>query len=81
MSTTKLKIPFPYEPSRKLAGMIIQEMESMTFTKERYDLEFPDHAKDLARVEMWRIARSKVIEELCIPDPPPDENSPDSVGQ
>jgi hypothetical protein len=81
MSTTKLRIPFPYEPSRKLAGMIIQEMEAMTFTKESYDLEFPDHAKDLPRVEMWGIARSKVIEELCTPDPCLEENSPDSIRQ
>ena len=80
MSTTKLKIPFPHETSRKLAGIIMQEMEAMTFTKERYDLEFPDHAKDLARVAMWGIARSKVIEELCTPDPSPDENSMDSMG-
>lgn len=81
MNTIKRKSPFPYESSRRLAGIIMQEMEAMTFTKESYDLEFPDHAKDLARVEMWGIARNKVIEELCTPDPSPDENSMDSMAR
>jgi len=68
MTAKNLITPLPYEANLKLAGMIFLEMEAMTFTKERYDLDFPDHAKDLSRLQMWTIARRKVVEQLCIPD-------------
>jgi hypothetical protein len=71
--------PLPHEANLKLAGMIFQEMEAMTFRKDRYDLEFPDHAKDFSRLEMWMIARGKVIHELCVPECIFDDNPQDAV--
>jgi hypothetical protein len=68
MNTESLMTPFPYEANLQLAGMIFQEMEFMTFTKERYDLAFPEHIKDLSRPQMWTIARGKVVEQLCVPE-------------
>ncbi|MBI4965331.1 MAG: hypothetical protein HY913_18790 [Desulfomonile tiedjei] len=68
MNTNNGTSPLPYEANMKLAGMILQEMEFMSFTKERYDLSFPDHAKELSRLQMWSMARRKVVEELCVPD-------------
>lgn len=68
MNIESHKIQFPYEANLQLAGMIFQEMEFMAFTKERFDLAFPEHAKDLSRPQMWTIARSKVVEQLCVPE-------------
>jgi hypothetical protein len=71
--------PLPHEANLRLAGMIFQEMEAMAFRKERYDLEFPDHAKDLTRLQMWTVARGKVIHELCMPECLFDDITPDAA--
>jgi hypothetical protein len=71
----------PHEANLRLAGMIFQEMEAMTFRKERYDLEFPDHAKDLTRLQVWTVARGKVIHELCMPECLFDESTLDGASK
>ncbi len=54
--------------SRKFHGMIIREIESIMLEKRRYDVDFPNNAKSLSSSDIWNIARSKVMEELCVPD-------------
>lgn len=56
------------ENNRKFNGMIIREIESIMLEKQRYDFDFPDHAKMLSSQEIWHIAKSKVMEDLCLPD-------------
>jgi hypothetical protein len=48
--------------------MIIREIESVLLEKRRYDFDFPDNAKSLSSQEIWGIAKSRVMEELCLPD-------------
>lgn len=50
-----------------LIERIQREMESMMFNKERHDIDYPGHKKDLPQDELQQIARKKVIQELCIP--------------
>jgi hypothetical protein len=50
-----------------LTTRIQREMESLMFNKERYDMEYPDHTKNLVRHQLQQLAREKVIQELCIP--------------
>jgi len=55
----------PRENNALIFAMVQRELESMTFRKERYDLNYPDHAKDLTKSEIRRLARHKVMHELC----------------
>ena len=62
-----LSLQFPNESNLHLSRLIHQEMESMFMAKERYDLDFPDHAKEISTTEMWQIARRKVLADLSEP--------------
>jgi hypothetical protein len=35
--------------------------------KEAYDLDYPQHRKNIAPAELWHISRRKVIEDLAAP--------------
>jgi len=50
-----------------LSRMIRREFETMLFHKETYDLDYPEHKKDIVPAQLKRMARDKVVEELCIP--------------
>jgi len=54
--------------------MIIREIQSIILEKQRYDFDFPDHAKTLSSQQIWDIAKNKVLEDLCLPDSYPDGN-------
>jgi hypothetical protein len=56
----------PRENNALLSEMVQRECEVLTFRKERYDLNHPEHAKDLAKSEIRQVARQKVMEELCL---------------
>jgi len=55
----------PRENNALLSEMVQREFELLSFKKERYDLNYPEHVKDLAKSEIRQIAREKVTEELC----------------
>ncbi len=63
----------PRENIARLSEMVQRELEALTFRKERYDLTYPEHVKNLAKPEMRQIAREKVIEELCMLPSCPEE--------
>jgi hypothetical protein len=44
-----------------LIDRIHREMESMMFNKERHDIDYPDHKKDLPQDKLQQIARKKVM--------------------
>ena len=62
-----LNFQFPTESHPHLSRLIHQEMESMFMSKEKYDLTFPDHAKEISTHEMWKMARRKVLADLSEP--------------
>jgi hypothetical protein len=51
----------------RVSARIRREVELLAFNKERYDLDHPDHRKDIPQAELKQIARDKVIQELCVP--------------
>jgi hypothetical protein len=55
----------PRENSGQLSEMVQREFEDLSFKKERYDLNYPEHVKDLAKSEIRQIAREKVMQDLC----------------
>lgn len=57
----------PMEKDMGLAELIVQEMGSMIVYKEAYDLDYPEHSKSMSSLELWHIARKKVIQELATP--------------
>jgi hypothetical protein len=62
-----LSLQFSTESNLHLSRLIHQETESMFMSKERYDLDFPDHAKDISMTAMWQMARRKVLADLSEP--------------
>lgn len=44
-----------------------REVEVLMFTKQRFDLDYPDHKKDFRLAELKQVARDKVIRELSVP--------------
>ncbi|MGO9567279.1 MAG: hypothetical protein ACLP5H_07050 [Desulfomonilaceae bacterium] len=56
----------PRENNALLSEMVQREFEVLSFKKERYDLNNPEHVKDLTKSEIREIASHKVIEELCL---------------
>jgi hypothetical protein len=56
----------PRENNALLSEMVQREFEVLRFKKERYDLNHPEHVKELAKSEIRQIARQKVMEELCL---------------
>ena len=67
MAPTRRDNRIPQENDILLAELITQEMGSMIVYKEAYDLDYPQHRKNIAPAELWQIARRKVIEELAAP--------------
>jgi hypothetical protein len=67
----------PIEDEIGLIERIQRELESMTFNKERHDMDYPDHKKDLPQEEMQQMARKKVLQELCIPPCSDDSSTED----
>jgi hypothetical protein len=57
----------------QLSMLIRREMDSMMAGKERYDLDFPAHAKQLTRPEIRQMARKRVMHDLCLPDFGPED--------
>jgi hypothetical protein len=49
-----------------LSEMVQREFEVLSFKKERYDLNYPEHVKDLAKSEIREIALEKVMQDLCV---------------
>jgi hypothetical protein len=60
-----------------LTTRIQREMESMLFNKERYDIDDPDHTKELVSDQLRQLAREKVVHELCIPPCSTDDSIQD----
>jgi hypothetical protein len=58
----------PRERNRKLRRLIEREMESLKLNKEIYDSAHPNRSINLSDQELWRIARTKVIQKLCEPE-------------
>jgi hypothetical protein len=56
----------PRENNALLSEMVQREFEMLTFRKERYDLNYPEHFKELTNPEIRKIARLKVMEDLCV---------------
>ncbi len=56
----------PREKNALLSEMVQREFEALTFKKERYDLNNPEHVKDLTKSEIRQLARDKVMQELCV---------------
>jgi hypothetical protein len=55
----------PRERNRKLRRLIERELESLKLNKEIYDSAHPNRSKNLSDDELWRIARTKVLQKLC----------------
>lgn len=51
----------------RMSLRIRREVELLAFNKGRYDLDHPDHRKDIPPTELKQIARAKVTHELCVP--------------
>ena len=56
------------EPNRKLRRLIEREMESLKLDKEIYDSAHPNRTRNLSDDQLWRIARTKVLQKLCEPE-------------
>ena len=63
-----MKTLIPREPNRKLRRLIQREMESLKLNKEVYDSAHPNRSKTFSDDELWRIARTKVLQKLCEPE-------------
>ena len=50
-----------------LSRLIREELEAVSFHKERLDLHFPKHTKELSPLQIWHIARARTIIKLCAP--------------
>ncbi len=78
----------PRENNARLSEMVQREFEDLVFRKQRYDMNYPEHVKDLAKSEIRQIAREKVVEDLsvlpCCPEQCPTfgdcRENPDSCG-
>ncbi len=55
------------ETNAQLSRLICEELEAVAFHKERLDLHFPKHTKELSPLQMWCIARARTIIKLCAP--------------
>jgi pyruvate/oxaloacetate carboxyltransferase len=55
----------PRENNALLSEMVQREFEALSFRKERYDLNHPEHIKELTKTEIRQIAREKVIQDIC----------------
>jgi hypothetical protein len=55
------------ETSFQLSRLIREELQAVTFHKERFDLHFPKHTKQLSSLQLWHIARARTIIKLCAP--------------
>ncbi len=51
----------------QLSRLIREELEAVTFHKERLDFHFPKHTKELSRSQLWHIARALTMIKLCAP--------------
>jgi len=58
----------PRERNRKLSRLIQREMESLKLNKEIYDSAHPNRSRNLSDDELWRMARTKVLQKLCEPE-------------
>ena len=58
----------PRERNRKLSRLIQREMESLKLNKEIYDSAHPNQSRNFSDDELWRIARTKVLQKLCEPE-------------
>ena len=58
----------PKEPNRKLRRLIERELEALKLNKEIYDSAHPNRSRNLSDEELWRIARTKVIQKLSEPE-------------
>ncbi len=63
----------PRENNARLSEMVQREFELLNFKKERYDLNYPEHAKELTKSEIRQIAREKVTQDLCTLPSCPEE--------
>ena len=57
----------PRETDIRLCTLIEEELEAVLFHKERLDLLYPKHAKELTSDQLWGIARARTIIKLCAP--------------
>jgi len=55
------------DPYVQLSELIEDELEAVTFTKQKYDLRYPRQTKELSPEQLWHIARVMVIHRLCAP--------------
>jgi hypothetical protein len=55
----------PRENNARLSEMVQREFEVLSFKKERYDLNHPEHVKEFTKQEIRQIAREKVVQDLC----------------
>ncbi len=55
----------PRDSDPGLNAMILEEMKQLRAKKEEYDLDFPQHQRFISNLELWYIARNKIIEHLC----------------
>jgi hypothetical protein len=58
----------PRERNRKLRRLIERELEALKLNKEIYDSAHPNQSKNFSADELWRIARTKVLQKLCKPE-------------
>jgi hypothetical protein len=54
--------------NRIIARKIRSEIDSMLAAKSQFDSDFPDHQKELSSREVRKIARERVMLELCDPE-------------
>jgi len=57
-----------WNESPTLAEMYLDEARSIMLTKSNYDMEFPEHKKEISRDKMLWLARTSVVNRLCDPD-------------
>jgi hypothetical protein len=57
----------PRETNVRLSALIEEELESVLIQKERLDLSYPTHIKEMSSDQLWNIARARVIIRLCAP--------------
>jgi hypothetical protein len=55
------------ESNALLSRLVSEELQNVVFDKERYDLRYPTHVKELSRRSLRAIARRRVIIRLCAP--------------
>ncbi|MBI5569335.1 MAG: hypothetical protein HY914_05255 [Desulfomonile tiedjei] len=55
------------DPYVQLSELIEEELESVTHTKQKYDLRYPRQVRELSPEHLWHVARAMVIHRLCAP--------------